>query len=115
MKTALEGNENDEFDLFFQRLTWPILIPQYDFNIPVDPTYLSFKSFVLLNFMSKHELYGKYMTSFLKSVNKETFWHYIFDIINIVQLGLDSRKKKEEFKFTFFAHELAVPFLKCAW
>jgi len=89
--SAYKSNESLEAE-YFQKMTWPTLIDQFEVNHNINPITGMVKGLTLLNYLEFHSPYKKYVDSFLLKNEKKKTWNYILDLINLVKSSWEAQK-----------------------
>ncbi len=75
----------------YQKMFWPFVIKQFDFNEKIDPIYQHLRAALFLEYFWVNQEYRPYVENYLKLYNKEAIWNLMMDIMNVIQVGLNKR------------------------
>lgn len=87
-------------EFFFQKVHWPFLVKQFDFNEKVDPAFQAICSGLLLDFLFLSPKYNQNAIEYLKHYNRNSVWQFVFDFIELIKLSFN---KNEEHDVHYFA------------
>jgi hypothetical protein len=94
--------------LRFQKLHWPFLIQQFDFNEPVDPLYQSICTGLLLDHFFLDTKYHHHIRSYLEFYKRTAVWGFVFDYVELIKISF---QKSEKFDVNLFAIQSSDNFL----
>lgn len=80
----------DQF--FFQKLTWPFNIKQFDFNEKIDPVFQLIRMAKFLEHLYLNPNYKEKVTAYLNHYGKDKVFNFVFDFMNIINLSYSKRK-----------------------
>lgn len=91
-KILVETRKEQKFH--FQRITWPMVMVQYDFGTKVDPYYHGFRALILISELLKKESTSQFVNNFLKVTEQSNYFKYVVDFIKIVELQKSENQNK---------------------
>lgn len=86
--------------LHFQKVHWPFLIQQFDFNEKIDPAFQSICAGLLLDYFFLDKIHHKNVESYLKFYNRNSVWQFVFDFVELIKISFE---KNKEYGVSFFA------------
>lgn len=94
--------------LRFQKIHWPVLIQQFDFNEKVDPVYQSICAGLLLDHFFLDPKQHAHVESYLKFYKRNSVWQFVFDFIELIKISF---QKSEKFDVNLFAIQPSEDFV----
>lgn len=82
---------------FFQKLTWPNVIKQFDFNESLDPVYQAIRLGKFLEHFYLKPEYKIHVEKYLRVYDKTRVYNFVMDFINVINVGLDRREDSKWF------------------
>jgi len=86
--------------LHFQKVHWPFLIQQFDFNEKIDPVYQTICAGLLLDHFFLDPKHYKYVESYLKFYNRNSVWQFVFDFVELIKISFE---KSKDYNVSLFA------------
>lgn len=81
--------------MFFQKLYWPRLINQFDFNDNGDPLLPIVKLASALEYFYLNPKYSQLVKSYLEIYNRKAIWNLIMDYMNLVHASFKIQEKSQ--------------------
>lgn len=85
-KEAIDSYSSTEED-FFRTRTWPLLSEQFGANSNSDIVINLLRGFVFFKYFEQQTSYVEYVDRFLKKNRKKNSWHYLRNIMDLLQVN----------------------------